>query len=192
MFIPKRWRIFFDEVGITDRAEMERRYAEAKAQNEAEESPERKAERAERKQKKRALHAGLAKDIETWILADVQRIYDRWHQSRKDARERGEDTDLIRRAFPEPQVTIGALRVGLEPTLERNGIYDTKEQFSVVSAALARLLRRGALRSSLGSGHYGRKSETRLYEPGDKPSGGKRRHGVVTHLAAQVNYLLKK
>lgn len=172
LFIPKKYRKWAEEVlRVTDSAELERLYAESRAhRKEWLESSGMGKWYRERRERQRPLHQAVAEPLERAILDYINRRYADWHRSREDlVKNPYYSMDDARRIFPEPNLSIGHIVGSVGYTLQQHDIDDRKEQYSVVSAALRRLVKKGLLKTSSGQSTLvkGRRSETRMYEPGE-------------------------
>lgn len=172
LFIPKKYRKWAEEVlRVTDSAELERLYAESKAHRKEWRESSGLAQMArERRERQRPLHEAVAEPLERAIVEYVVRRYAEWRRSREDLlQDPHYDQHDARRIFPEPSLSIGHIVDSVGYVLGRHDIDDRKEQYSVVNAALRRLVKKGLLKTSTGQSTLvkGRRSETRMYEPGD-------------------------
>jgi len=171
-FIPKKFlRWAKDVLKAQDPVEIERLYAESKAhRKEYLETSGLAKWYQERRERQRPLHEAVAAPLEQAIVEYVSRRYAEWRRSREDlVKDPHYDMGDARRIFPEPSLSLGYIVDSVGRTLLQHDIDDRKEQYSVVNAALRRLLKKGLLKTSSGQSTLvkRRRSETRMYEPGE-------------------------
>ena len=159
-------------MGVVVRAEQEKMYAAHKAEMKdwAEKSGIAK-DRRELRERARQIHGHIASSVERAIVAYVNERYSRWRDAIADMTKAdfGFSLSEAKRALPEPSLSLGDIVAGIDSTLSGWEISYAKERYSIVNSALRRLVKQGKLKSSLGWSKLarGRKSETRMYEPGE-------------------------
>ena len=142
MFVSKKFRKWAEEVlKVTNLAEVERLYQESKVRR-----------RELRREERRPRHEAVAAPLEQDIVEYVNTRYSNWRRSREELlKNPWYSASDVRRILPEPSLSIGFIVSNVVGTLQRHGIGDTREQYSVVSAALRRLLKKGKLKTSSNS-----------------------------------------
>jgi hypothetical protein len=172
LFIPKKYRKWAEEVlKVQDPAELAKLYAESKAHRDEWRKSSGIAEwNRKHREERRPHHEAVAAPLELAIVEYINRRYAEWRRSREDLlQDPHYDLHDARRIFPEPSLSIGHIVDSVGSTLLQHDIDDRKEQYSVVNAALRRLVKKGLLKTSSGQSTLvkGRRSETRMYEPGE-------------------------
>jgi len=172
LFIPKKYRKWAEEVlKVQDPAELAKLYAESKARRAEYRKSSGLAEwDRKHREERHPHHVAVAEPLERAIVDYINRRYAEWKRSRADlVKDPHYDERDAQRIFPEPSLSIGHIVDSVGRTLLQHDIDDRKEQYSVVSAALRRLVKKGLLKTSSGQSTLvkGRRSETRMYEPGE-------------------------
>ena len=173
MFIPKKFLKWVEEdMGIYVRAEQENMYAARKAEMKAWREASGLAEMKRRdRERQRPLHEAVAVPLEQAIVEYVTRRYAHWREQRTALTlpPHNYSQSDARRILPEPSLSIGDIVESMSAVLGRHRISDRKERYSVVNAALRRLVKKGKLKTSSGMSAMvkGRQTETRMYEPGE-------------------------
>jgi hypothetical protein len=171
MFIPKKFRKWAEDVmGVYVREDQERMYAQRKAEmKEWREKSGIAAMQRQDRARQHAVHRDVARPLEEAIVEYVNRRYTTWREQRLSLTQSPHNYSMTdaSRILPEPSLSIGDITEQMTFVFRRHDILDRKERYSVVNAALRRLVKQGRLKTSSGWSKLakGRRTETRMYEP---------------------------